>query len=143
MEGLTVYSLAPVDMALIAVYFGIVVAIGVRLAGKNRSAEDYFLAGRGMLWPLIGVSLFASNISSTTLIGLSGDAYHSGIAVFNYEWMASLVLIFFAFFLLPFIVRAKVFTLPEFLERRFDGRLRLYFSGLTLFLNIVVDTAGT
>lgn len=143
MEGLTVYSLAPVDMALIAVYFGIVVAIGVRLAGKNRSAEDYFLAGRGMLWPLIGVSLFASNISSTTLIGLSGDAYHSGIAVFNYEWMASLVLIFFAFFLLPFIVRAKVFTLPEFLERRFDGRLRLYFSGLTLFLNIVVDTAGS
>ena len=143
MSGVPSYDLAPVDLVMVGLYFVVVLVIGIRLAGKNHSAEDYFLAGRGMFWPLVGVSLFASNISSTTLIGLAGDAYRTGISVFNYEWMASVVLVFFAFFLLPFILRAKVFTLPEFLERRFDGRLRLYFSGLTLFLNIVVDTAGS
>jgi len=143
MTAVPQYELAPIDLLLIGVYFVIVLVIGFRLAGKNKTAEDYFLAGRGMLWPLIGVSLFASNISSTTLIGLAGDAYHTGISVFNYEWMASVVLVVFAFFMLPFILRAKVFTLPEFLERRFDGRIRLYFSGLTLFLNIIVDTAGS
>lgn len=137
------YELGFLDWFLLGLYFLIILAIGVSLAKKNRGAEDYFLAGRGMLWPLIGVSLFASNISSTTLVGLAGEAYNTGISVFNYEWMASVVLVFFAIFLLPFILRAKVFTLPEFLEKRFDGSLRLYFSGLTLFLNIVVDTAGS
>jgi SSS family solute:Na+ symporter len=137
------YSLAPLDLALIGLYGLVVLWIGWRLAGKHHSAEDYFLAGRGMLWPLIGISLFASNISSTTLIGLSGDAYHTGISVFNYEWMASAVLVFFAIFILPFVLRAQVFTLPEFLERRYDGRVRTYFSALTLFLNVIVDTAGS
>lgn len=137
------YELAPLDLTLIAVYGIVVVWIGIKLAGKHKSADDYFLAGRSMLWPLIGISLFASNISSTTLIGLAGDAYHTGISVFNYEWMASIVLVFFAIFILPFLLRTQVFTLPEFLERRYDGRVRSYFSALTLFLNIVVDTAGS
>jgi SSS family solute:Na+ symporter len=137
------YSLAPLDYTLIGLYGLVVIWIGWRLASKHRSAEDYFLAGRSMLWPLIGISLFASNISSTTLIGLAGDAYHTGISVFNYEWMASVVLVFFAIFILPFVLRAQVFTLPEFLERRYDGRVRTYFSALTLFLNIIVDTAGS
>ncbi len=137
------YQLAPIDLALIALYGVVVMAIGFYLARRHRDADDYFLAGRGMLWPFVGLSLFASNISSTTLIGLAGDAYHTGVSVFNYEWMAAVVLVFFAIFILPFVLRARVFTLPEYLERRFDGRVRLYFSGLTLFLNIVVDTAGS
>lgn len=137
------FELAPIDLVLIGLYGLVVLWIGMRLAGRNASAEDYFLAGRRMAWPLIGISLFASNISSTTLIGLAGDAYHTGISVFNYEWMASLVLVFFAFFILPFVLRSQVFTLPEFLERRYDGRVRTYFSALTLVLNIVVDTAGS
>lgn len=137
------YSLAPLDYALIGLYGVVVVWIGLKLAAKHHNAEDYFLAGRGVRWPFIGVSLFASNISSTTLVGLAGAAYATGISVFNYEWMASAVLVFFAIFILPFLLRAQVYTLPEYLERRFDGRVRLYFSGLTLFLNIVVDTAGS
>jgi len=137
------YALAPLDLAFIVCYFVIIIALGIWLAGRHKNATDYFLAGRGMVWPLIGVSLFASNISSTTLIGLAGTAYETGISVYNYEWMASIVLVFFAIFILPFVLRSQVFTLPEFLERRFDGRLRSYFSGLTLFLNIVVDTAGS
>ncbi len=137
------FALAPLDLALVGLYVVVVIGIGVAVGGKFKSAADYFLAGRGMIWPFVGISLFASNISSTTLIGLAGDAYASGISVFNYEWMASVVLVFFAIFILPFVLRSQVFTLPEFLERRFDGRVRLYFSALTLFLNIIVDTAGS
>lgn len=136
-------SLSPLDYGLIALYGVVVIWIGLRLAGRHHNAEDYFLAGRRMVWPFIGISLFASNISSTTLVGLAGDAYHTGISVFNYEWMAALVLVFFAFFILPFVLRAQVFTIPEYLERRYDGRVRTYFSILTLFLNIIVDTAGS
>ena len=94
-------------------------------------------------WIPVGFSLFASNISSTTLVGLSGAAYVWGIAVSNYEWMAAFVLVFFAVFFIPCYLNARITTVPEFLERRFDRRSRLYFSGLTLFSNIVVDTAGT
>ncbi len=137
------FSLAPVDLIIIIVYFIFVVWLGFRLGKKHDTAEDYFLAGRSMIWPFIGISLFASNISSTTLIGLAGDAYHTGISVYNYEWFASVVLVFFAIFLLPFVLRSAVYTMPEFLEKRFDGRARKYFSVLTLFLNIVVDTAGS
>ena len=137
------FSLAPLDYGLIALYGVAVIGIGLRLAGRHHSAEDYFLAGRRMTWPLIGISLFASNISSTTLVGLAGDAYHTGISVFNYEWMAAIVLVFFAIFILPFVLNAQVYTIPEYLERRYDGRVRTYFAVLTLFLNIIVDTAGS
>ncbi|RME66313.1 MAG: sodium transporter [Alphaproteobacteria bacterium] len=131
------------DLMVLAAYFVFVVGLGIYLSRKTHDAEDYFLAGRGMLWPFIGISLFASNISSTTLVGLAGDAYSTGISVFNYEWMAAVVLVFFAVFLLPFVLRSRVYTMPEFLERRFDRRARTYFAGLTLFLNVVVDTAGS
>lgn len=134
---------AALDYVLIALYAVVVLWIGIRLAKKHTSAEDYFLAGRNMIWPFIGVSLFASNISSTTLIGLAGDAYHTGISVFNYEWSAAIVLVFFGFFILPSVLKTKAFTIPEFLEKRYDRHVRLYFSALTLFLNIVVDTAGS
>ena len=141
-------SLHPIDVIMLAVYAVAMVGVGLWFARRTKSADgdaaaDYFLAGRAMLWPVIGFSLFASNISSTTLIGLAGDAYGRGIWVFNYEWMAAFVLAFFALFVLPQILRSGVFTMPEFLERRFGRGARLYFAGLTLFLNIVVDTAAS
>lgn len=135
-------SLHPIDIALISLYFVVAIGLGVWFGRKHESAEDFFLAGRGMVWPIIGLSLFASNISSTTLVGLAGDAYATGISVFNYEWMAAVVLVIFAIFFLPSILRAQVYTMPEFLSKRYDNRARTWFSLLTLFLNIVVDTAG-
>lgn len=138
------FAFETLDLGVMAGYIVLVVVVGIWLSSsKADTAEGYFLAGRSMIWPFIGISLFASNISSTTLIGLAGDAYSTGISVFNYEWMASLVLAFYAIFMLPFVLRSRVFTMPEFLERRFDGRVRSYFSVLTLFLNIFVDTAGS
>jgi len=136
-------SLHTADITIIVMYLVFVLGLGFVIGRKHEDAEDYFLAGRTMIWPFIGLSLFASNISSTTLIGLAGEAYASGISVFNYEWMAAVVLVFFAVFLLPFVLRSGVYTMPEFLEKRFDQRARLYFAGLTIFLNIIVDTAGS
>ncbi len=137
------FTLSTIDYVMISAYALVVIVIGLFFARREKNAEQYFLAGRRMTWPLIGISLFASNISSTTLVGLSGNAYGQGIAVFNYEWMAAIVLVIIAAFFLPAYLRARVFTIPEYLERRFDRRSRYYFSALTLFLNIVVDTAGS
>jgi len=136
-------SLSSLDYAVIGAYFVLVLYIGLRMARRTHSGDDLFLAGRRLGWIPVGFSLFASNISSTTLVGLSGAAYVWGIAVSNYEWMAAFVLVFFAVFFIPCYLNARITTVPEFLEGRFDRRSRLYFSGLTLFSNIVVDTAGT
>jgi len=136
-------GLSAIDAAIVALYLLAIVALGLVSARRTATATDYFLASRSSTWPTIGLALLASNISSTTLIGLAGAAYAVGISVYNYEWMAGVVLVFFCLFLLPVILRSQVYTLPEFLERRYDSATRLYFSGLTIFLNIVVDTAGT
>ena len=136
-------SISTIDLAIVAAYFVVVLAIGFVVARRTKSGDDLFLAGRSLSWWAIGFSLFASNISSTTLIGLSGAAYGSGISVANYEWMAAVVLVFFVFFFVPFYMKSRIATVPEFLERRFDRRSRVYFSALTIFTSIVVDTAGS
>ncbi|MEJ2006442.1 MAG: sodium/solute symporter, partial [Cyclobacteriaceae bacterium] len=86
--------------------------------------------------------LFAANIGSNTLIGLASDAYQTNVAVYNYEWMAAVVLVFFAIFFLPFYLRSKVYTMPEFLERRYDVRSRYLFSAITIIGNVIIDTAS-
>ncbi len=136
------FSLSQIDITFIILYFAVVMFVGIKVGSSHKNAQDYFLAGRSMIWPFVGISLFASNISSTTLIGLSGDAYATGISVFNYEWMASVVLVFFAVFLLPIYLNSKIYTMPEYLEKRFDARSRFYFSGVTLVGNILIDTAA-
>lgn len=131
-----------IDFIMIGVYFSAVFFIGVWISRGLEDSDDLFLAGRSLGWPAIGFSLFASNISSTTMIGLAGAAYSTGIAVANYEWMAAVVLLFMCFFCLPVFMRTEITTLPELLERRFDRSSRLYYSGITIFLSIVIDTAG-
>jgi SSS family solute:Na+ symporter len=131
------------DLIVFAGYGLLVVAIAIVTARRTRSGEDLFLAGRRLGWAPIGLSLFASNISSTTLIGLAGAAYSWGIAVANYEWMAAPILVLMALVFAPLYLNARIGTVPEYLERRFDWRARRYFSALTLVANIVVDTAGT
>jgi solute:Na+ symporter, SSS family len=137
-----VFSLHAADIAVIAVYSVLIVWIGVRVARHTSNTTDYFLAGRSLTWYLIGFSLLASNMSSTSLIGMAGSAYATGISVFNYEWMAAIVLIFFSLFVLPQLIASRVFTMPEFLEKRYDRRARFYFSGWTIVGNIFIDTAG-
>lgn len=129
------------DYTIIIVYLVGIVWYGIR-KGKQESSEDYFLAGRNMAWPIVGISLFAANIGSNTLIGLTSDAFNTDVAVYNYEWMAAVVLVIFAIFFLPFYLKSKVYTMPEFLERRYDTRTRYLFSGITIVGNVIIDTAS-
>lgn len=135
-------AITALDLVVLAAYFLVVIAIGVVVARNTKSGEDLFLAGRSLGWAAIGVSLFASNISSTTLIGLTGAAYSAGIAVSAYEWLAGVPLLFLAFIFAPLYFRSRITTIPEYLERRFDRRVRIYFSAITIALTIIVDTAG-
>jgi len=134
--------LHPLDWIVIVVYASGIIILGVLASRRRFAPVDYFLASRGTAWPMIGLSLLATNISSTALVGLTGGAYSTGLSVYDYEWSATLILIFFCLFLLPSIIRSRIYTMPEFLERRYDRRARLLFALLTLFLNVVVDSAG-
>lgn len=109
---------------------------------QTDESEDYFLGGRNFVWPFVGLSLVATNMSGATFVGLAGGAYDQGISIFAYEWMAAVVLVIFIFFILPFYLRSKVFTLPEFLEKRYDRRSRMAFAGFNLFANMFIDMAA-
>ncbi|MGG7056477.1 sodium:solute symporter [Nitrosomonas sp. ANs5] len=136
------FTLHTYDYMVITGYVIVILWIGLRVSRNTNNTEDYFLASRSLSWPLIGLSLLASNMSSTSFIGMAGSAYSIGISVFNYEWMATIVLIFFTLFLLPQLLNSRVYTMPEFLERRYDRRARFYFSAFTILGNIFIDTAG-
>lgn len=137
-----VNGLSWADIVIIILYFLFIVYLGVKYS-KSKDEKSYFLAGRGIGWPVIGFSLFAASISSSTLIGQAGDAYSTGIAVFNYNLISVLVMIFFAWFILPFYIKSKIFTIPEFLEKRFNVASRYYFSAITIIVNIFLDAAGS
>ena len=141
MEPTTEFSLSYIDIGIMVGYVVVMIWYGLSKA-KRGSSEDYFLAGRDMTWPIVGISLFAANISSNTLTGLASDAYANGVKVYNYEWMAAVVLVFFAIFFLPFYLRSRVYTMPEFLERRYDSRSRYYFSFITVVGNVIIDIAS-
>ncbi len=137
-----VNGLSWADIIIIVLYFLFIVYLGIKYS-KSGDEKSYFLAGRGMGWPVIGFSLFAASISSSTLIGQVGDAYSTGIAVFNYNLISVFVMIFFAWFILPFYIKSKIFTIPEFLEKRFSVASRYYFSAITIVVNIFLDAAGS
>ncbi|NER18122.1 sodium:solute symporter [Spongiivirga citrea] len=135
-------GLSTIDLVVIAFYLIGIVIYGISKS-KRGSSEDYFLGGRTMTWPIVGIALFSANISSSTLVGLASDGFQTNVNVFNYEWFAVVVLIFFSIFFLPFYLKSKVYTMPEFLERRYDRRSRYYFSFVTIIGNVMVDTAAS
>jgi len=135
------FTLSALDIGIMILYAVLIIAYGLYHA-KRKDSEEYFLAGRNMTWPIVGISLFAANISSSTLVGLAGDAYKTNTHVYNYEWLAAVILVFFAIFFLPFYLHSRVYTMPEFLERRYDSRSRYYFSFITIVGNVLIDTAA-
>jgi solute:Na+ symporter, SSS family len=137
------HGLHTLDYVIVTAYLVIVVAVCARVTRRAPDADELFLAGRSLGWGVIGLSLFASNISSTTLIGLPGAAWEHGISVANYEWMAALVLVFSAIYVVPLFLGNRITTVPELLEKRFDPRLRKYLSAVTVVLSIFLDTAGS
>src|SRR5262250_1343428 len=129
-------ALATVDMAIIGVYFLIVICIGLYFARKERTSTDYFLASRDIGWFFIGASLFVSNISTEHFIGLSGTGASSGLAVGHFEWLACLILLILGWVFVPFYLRTNVFTMPEFLERRFNRQCAVYLAGISIIAYI-------
>ena len=136
------HALSLFDLAVIALYIAGLIGLGVWQRTARTNAKQYFLAGDSASWPRIGFSLYASTLGATSLIGLTGTAYAHGISVFAYEWMAALVLPVFCVFVLPTYIRSRIFTVPEFLERRYGPFVRTYVSGLSIVLDIFLDGAG-
>jgi solute:Na+ symporter, SSS family len=136
------FDLAPLDLAIIAAYAVMILGIGFYVGRKKKDSDDFFLAGRGMIWPLVGFALIAANFSGTQYLGLAGAGFDQGIAVWNYEWMATLVLLVFSLLILPIYLQSKIRTVPEFLERRYDRRSRYTFSGFNVLTGMLIDSAG-
>ena len=128
--------LVAIDYAVLIAYFGIVFAIGFYHTRKGRNSADYFLAGRDVAWWAIGASLFSSNIGSEHFIGLAGSGAASGMAVGHFEWLASLIVLMLGWVFVPFYLRSNVFTMPEFLERRYNRACRSYLASISLIAYI-------
>jgi SSS family solute:Na+ symporter len=129
-------SIATLDLVIIGIYFAIVFGIGLYFSRRERTSEDYFLAGRDIGWFFIGASLFVSNISTEHFIGLSGTGASSGLAVGHFEWLACLILLVLGWVFVPFYLRSNVFTMPEFLERRFNRNCAVYLAGISIIAYI-------
>jgi len=133
-------ELSFLDIASFLLFFLIVVGVSMYKSRKEESGEDFFLAGRGLLWPMIGLSLIAANISTEQIVGQAGQgASNVGLAVASYEWMASITLVFVAFFFLPRFLRSGIFTMPEYLEHRYNTAAR----GLMAFYTLVIYVGVT
>jgi SSS family solute:Na+ symporter len=135
--GLTHKSLAGLDIAVITVYFLIIFAIGFYFARKEKTTTDYFLASRNVGWFAIGASLFVSNISTEHFIGLAGTGASSGLAVGHFEWLACLILLILGWVFVPFYLRSNVFTMPEFLERRFSRSSAVYLASISIIAYVL------
>jgi len=137
-------GLHSIDIAVVLVYAAVLMVLAQWVsrdkAGHHKDTSDYFLAGRSLPWWAIGASLIASNISAEQIIGMSGSAYVMGIAIASYEWMAALTLIIVAKYLLPVLLEARIYTMPQFLEQRFDSRVRMvmasFWLGVYVFVNL-------
>ena len=130
-------TLATIDLVIIGIYFLIVFGIGFYFARKERTSTDYFLASRDIGWFAIGASLFVSNISTEHFIGLAGSGAGSGLAVGHFEWLACLILLILGWVFVPFYLRSNVFTMPEFLERRFNRHCAVYLASISIIAYIL------
>ena len=132
-----------IDFIIFGIYIVVLVTLGLFLSrdkdGKEKSANDYFLAGNTLTWWAVGASLIAANISAEQFIGMSGTGYADGIAIAAYEIMAAVTLIVIGKFLLPIMIDRKIFTIPQFLHERYNDGVGLAFSILWLFLYVFVN----
>src|ERR1022692_268823 len=134
---LTHKALTTVDLIIIGIYFALIFGIGFYFARRGRTSTDYFLASRDVGWFAIGASLFVSNISAEHFIGLAGSGATTGLAVGHFEWLACLILLVLGWVFVPFYLRSNVFTMPEFLERRFNRQCAVYLASISIIAYIL------
>src|SRR2546430_2769506 len=137
-------NLHPFDLAFIAIYFLILFGIAwwAALREKNVSS-DYFLASRDVAWFAVGASLFASNIGSEHLVGLAGTGAGSGLAVGHFEWLACLILLLLGWLFVPYYLKSGVYTMPEFLEKRYNSAARTYFTWVSVIGYVLTKISVT
>ena len=142
-EALASSGFKPIDFVILVCYLILLVSLGLFLSrnkdGKEKSANDYFLAGNTLTWWAVGASLIAANISAEQFIGMSGTGFRDGIAIAAYEVMAAITLVVIGKFLLPVMLERKIFTIPQFLRERYNDGVGLAFSILWLFLYVFVN----
>jgi SSS family solute:Na+ symporter len=135
-------NLTYTDFIAFGSFLAVVVAVSLYAGRRERTSEDYFLAGRSLTWWLIGVSLIASNISTEHFVGMAGSAYgRVGLAIASYEWMAAITLVLVGWFLLPRFLRAGIYTMPGYLEYRYDARARSIMAFYLMVAYVVVALA--
>ncbi|HSL85794.1 MAG TPA: hypothetical protein VK861_02530, partial [Bacteroidales bacterium] len=139
-------SLSTLDWIVVAVVitgslsFGLFMAF-MKKAGRNSS--NFFLGGRSIKWPVIGASLFATNIGAEHLVGLSGDSYRYGLSAGSVELTTAITLGFACSILFPYYMKNRIYTIPEFLELRYNRHARTFFSGLMLIISVMTKLAFT
>jgi SSS family solute:Na+ symporter len=136
-------GLQTLDYFVFLIYFVIVAGYGYwiyqRKKSKSESSADYFLAEGSLTWWAIGASLIASNISAEQFIGMSGNGFKLGLAISTYEWMAAATLLIVGIFFMPIYLKNHIFTMPQFLNQRYDGRVSMTMAVFWLLLYIVVN----
>ena len=135
-------DLTPVDLLVFVAFMATVVGVSLYAGRREKSSEDYFLAGRSLGWGLIGFSLIASNISTEHFVGMAGQAFgRVGLAIASYEWMSAIVLVFVAWWLLPRFLKAGIYTMPEYLEYRYDSAARTTMAVFMMAAYVIVFLA--
>ncbi|UCD53242.1 MAG: sodium/solute symporter [Phycisphaerales bacterium] len=128
-----------IDTAIVWIYLIGIMVLGIAVGyRKNASSEQFFLAGKTLPWPMVGAALFTANISTIHLVGLSASGFSEGIVVGNFEWMAAFCLIVLGLIFVPFYLRTKISTLPEFLERRYNKTCRLILAVICIWSALLV-----
>ncbi|MBQ9273862.1 MAG: sodium/sugar symporter [Succinivibrio sp.] len=136
-------GLSGLDWAIFAIYAITIVSVGLIASHKNRhSTEGYFLAGKSIPWWAIGASLIAANISAEQVIGMSGSGFAIGMAISAYEWMAAVTLILVAKFFMPIFISKGIYTIPEFVEKRFNKTLKTILAVFWICLYIFVNLSS-
>ena len=132
------------DYAIFVVYAILILGVGLWVSrdkeGRQKNAEDYFLASKSLPWWAIGASLIAANISAEQFIGMSGAGFASGLAIASYEWMSALTLLIVGKYFLPIFIEKGLYTIPEFVEKRYSTNLKtilaVFWIGLYVFVNL-------
>ncbi|MBM4027668.1 MAG: sodium/solute symporter [Planctomycetes bacterium] len=139
-------AIGPIDLAVIILYLVVIVGLGCWVGLRRRKGEEgrgYFLAGGTLTWPVIGLALFSTNISTIHLVSQAQEGYMNGLAYGNFEWMAPFLLITLSLFFAPFYFRSRVATLPDFLEQRYSRAARDWLAGLSIVSAIVIHIGFT
>lgn len=136
-------NISVIDLVIFFAYCLLILFVGLFVSrkskGEKQDASGYFLAGRGLAWWAIGASIIASNISAEQFVGMSGSGYAIGLAMATYEWIAALGLLIVAKYFIPIFLEKKIFTMPQFLEERFDRRVKTVMAFFWLIVFVFIN----